>query len=623
MNNSVQQVAQEAAQEAREINVKVVGHELVSQKLFNVIMHLLLQNEVHTYDDCVRVIQFTENEPEGKFGGFRPEDKNIIINMQAHFDYACEALDDERLAKLGLRSHIWFGLLTTSIHEILHAIAYVIDPETVLNTDRQTLEDNLNEETQVHLRNLIRDYDVEPPLFEDDPFFGARYLEFYNKKIKDNAEQWAIHQKAVHDNNCIWTDEDVVCDSFREWYRVGYKHHEDPEWNKEVAPLLSADVVDETIGMTDQGMHDETTIAVGAEVEDLVVAQQIINTPAPVKTTVVDTYVPPTEGTVAAPTPEPLDIDPESLAALYNAEEPMDLPTSVDDYETTGMMFGANVAPYSELVEDPSRGPAAAPASAPKTEVAQPVESTQVNNVVDIPHVQTQLPLNTAPSTETRCRSCQKELVAEAKFCSFCGTGVAETPMPTMAPVAPTHTPNPTYPQASLNTQLPNHNLTAEQIRACVGDIFYRCWHHIYSKCGFSPGQNPQFAPHLRNAIAEPLSVIGIPCVDKILVAMDCTDQFGQYSKHAPVVNGMIRGKITKNLGLPSYTLYLNFNGVEVKRLIIPQNQWKTYDNGGYKPTAIRAQQGAMIIWLMDGDDSVPGQKWKAKIENGTLEWLV
>jgi hypothetical protein len=194
------------------------------------------------------------------------------------------------------------------------------------------------------------------------------------------------------------------------------------------------------------------------------------------------------------------------------------------------------------------------------------------------------------------------------------------TPAPTPAMPAQNM---PVYTQAPMATNLPNHNLSADQIRACVGEIFMRCWHHIYTKCGFMPGQNPQFSPQLRNAVAEPVSVVGIPCVDKILVAMDCTDDFGRYAKHAPAVNSMIRGKVTKNLGLPSYTLYFNFNGVEVKRLIMPQNMWKTNAQGGYSQPAGRAQQGAMICWLMDGDDSVPGQKWKAKIENGTLEWLV
>jgi hypothetical protein len=176
-----------------------------------------------------------------------------------------------------------------------------------------------------------------------------------------------------------------------------------------------------------------------------------------------------------------------------------------------------------------------------------------------------------------------------------------------------------------MRNDLPNHNLSNEQIRAAVGEVFIRCYQHIFSKCGFAPGQNPAFVPELRNAVMEPVSVLGIPCIDQIMVGMDSVDPMtGNFTWCVPAVEGMIRGKITKNLGLPSYTLYFNFNGHEQKRVIMPQNQWKvSATGGGYTGPAQRSQQGAMIIWMMDGDDSTPGQKWRAKIENGTLEWLV
>jgi hypothetical protein len=244
------------------------------------------------------------------------------------------------------------------------------------------------------------------------------------------------------------------------------------------------------------------------------------------------------------------------------------------------------------------------------------------------------------PKQETagaRCSNCGAELVQGAKFCSNCGTGTAETPMPELPqapvqqqaalPTAPPVGQQPVYHTSNarrpMRHDLPNHGHTAEQIRACVGEIFSRCYQHIFGKCGWSPGQNPSFAAESRNAVQEPLSVVGVPCVDQILIGMDSVDPMtGNYTWSVPPVNGMIRGKVTKDKQLPMYTLYFNFNGHESKRLIIPQNQWKASANG-YSGPAQRAQQGAMIIWLMEGDDTAPGKKWKAKIENGNLEWLI
>jgi len=579
-NQTVQEVAVEA------INVKIVGHELISKKLFDVVMHLLLANEVQSYGDCIRIIRFNVNEPDS-YGGFDYESKEVNINLKKHFDFASNLIiEDEALSRLSLRAHIWFGLLTTVVHEILHAVSFAIDPDTVINFTREELEDNIKEETARQLSILIRDYDTEPPLMDDDPFFSPLYMEFYIKKIKDNAEQWAINQNELHRTSLIWKHNEATEASFRKWYRISYDFADESEWDKDPAPLLAAEVEDEVILV----------------VNDPIITPEVINLPAA-----------PIDQTVLTPSVEivetlTMELDPESLAALYNAEEPIDIPEGDYSVETI----------HTEM-----------PTPAPTTVVVQP---TVAPTPAPAP-VQQPLPITTAlpPKQEitTVCKSCSTTLSANVKFCSNCGTSTVETPKPVIEPTPQAvNQPAMTYPQhapqAQMPNNLPNYNLTAEQIRACVGDIIVRCYQHIYSKCGFRPGQNPQFAPEHRQAIAEPVSVLGIPCIDKILIAMDAIDAMtGRYQKQVPVVNGMIRGKTTKNMGLPSYTLYLNFNGHMVKRLILPQNQWKDNGQGGYSQPAIRAQQGAMILWMMDGDDSVPGQKWKAKIENGALEWLV
>jgi hypothetical protein len=157
-------------------------------------------------------------------------------------------------------------------------------------------------------------------------------------------------------------------------------------------------------------------------------------------------------------------------------------------------------------------------------------------------------------------------------------------------------------------------------------EVFKRCVNHIFTKCGWAPGQNPSFVAELRGAILEPISMSGIPDIDKFLIGIDITDPAtGQYIVNSPYTAhaGMIKGKVTKNQGLPSYTLYFNYNGMEIKRFIAPQNQWKVNKAGtGYSAPAISAQNGAQIAWVMDGaDDS--SKKWRCKFENGVLQWFV
>ena len=581
-----------SAQPAREavldtIDVKVRGHQYISKKLFEVVTHILVDQGVEELK-CINEIEFSTEEPSGKFGTFNIETLNITINLQKNFDFAVEMVKDERSSTLSLRSHLWYNLLTTVIHEILHGMAYKIDPEKMIKDKRDIVEEEIQKETTVYLEELIRDYEVEPAAMADEPYFGGLYMEFYVKNIKENAEQWAINQAIVHDEEVIWKDGDCVCDTFRQWYRISYDLEKDKSWDREVKPPETVEVV--------------------IEEAKAVIAEATVDAQLPV--------------IVIGDTPDVVELTAKAKANVEAVVEPVALPEGIDPE----MMALMDVEEVAEVNMEEAFTPAA-------------VQTPLAENVVIAQTAAATPPLTVAdpslPEKHLACKTCSATLSEGAKFCSICGTSTETTAMPNLTGPAP-QTPvvqQPVYTQAPQFSQgakrpmrhdLPNYNHTAEQIRACVGAVFNRCYQHIFSKCGFMPSQNPSYAPEIRNAVMEPISVVGIPFIEQILIGMDSLDPLnGTFTWCVPPVNGMVRGKITKNLGLPSYTLYFNFNGHEAKRLLMPQNQWKVGGNGTYSAPAQRSQQGAAIIWMMDGDDNAPGQKWRAKIENGALEWLI
>ena len=59
-----------------EFNVKIVGHQHISKKLFEIIMHLLIDYEVVDYK-AVNEIVFSADEPE-KFGAFDVDTRKIL-----------------------------------------------------------------------------------------------------------------------------------------------------------------------------------------------------------------------------------------------------------------------------------------------------------------------------------------------------------------------------------------------------------------------------------------------------------------------------------------------------------------------------------------------------------------
>jgi len=574
--------------------VMIYGQELISKKFYEVIEHLLTEYEIFEYE-AVNNIRLKTDEPEGMFGYFDMESKDIGINLHNHFKSACEMVKDDRLSNMSFKTHLWFGLLTTIIHELIHAMSFTIDTEKMINGDKEKIDEEVRKETRARIADFIRSYDTEPSPMEDEPFFGTLYAEFYVKHIKENSEDWAIKQNEMHNTGFYWQEDKLTCSTFREWYRSAYKCADKIEWDIEPQKLITVSsenkkIITSTLGGTPMVQESTAEENVPAEpVAPLVENQEATNS-----------Y-----------------FDPESLAALYNAEEPIDI--AEGDYYVED-----NVAPATTTVEMQAAA------------MAKP-------NVAPTPASPVQQPLPTKqPEQITLCKTCNTALNTGAKFCFNCGTSIVETPAPNWTAGLPPTQPATVLPAApqppAQNTQqfsssarrpmrhdLPNYNLTAEQIRACIGEIITRCYQHIFSKCGWRPGQNPSFAPELRSAVQEPISIVGIPCIEQVLIGMDSVDSLtGNFTWCVPAVNGMIRGKVTKDKLLPSYTLYFNFNGHEAKRLIVPQNQWKEGKGAsGYSGPAQRAQQGAMIIWLIDGDDTSTGKKWRAKIENGTLDWLI
>jgi hypothetical protein len=177
-------------------------------------------------------------------------------------------------------------------------------------------------------------------------------------------------------------------------------------------------------------------------------------------------------------------------------------------------------------------------------------------------------------------------------------------------------------PGQQLRTGLVNHNWTAEQFRHIVERILFRAYAHLFNKCGYNIMAKPAFDETQKWGVLEPVFV-GDACdddeVNKVLLAHDVIEN-GINRINVPITDGFIRGFCTKKGMLPCYTLYFNANGQEIKRILLPTNPWKEKTPGVYSKPAMRAQQGAIIAWMMDGDDNAV-DKWKGRIENSAFYW--
>jgi hypothetical protein len=178
--------------------------------------------------------------------------------------------------------------------------------------------------------------------------------------------------------------------------------------------------------------------------------------------------------------------------------------------------------------------------------------------------------------------------------------------------------------QATPTTYTP-HSLAPEIMAAVMKSVWQVLYHHVFTKCGWQ--QNPQTGRFMFTNAAAVLEGINIQHIITLFGADNFIMEYDTLSADgAPageMFQGMIRGKITSQAGLPSYSLYLNINGQRIKRTLMPQNPDKVGANNAYTKSAAEAATGNMIVWIFKDEaaDNAPfNEKCAVTIKNNAYE---
>ena len=566
--------------------VAIYGSQYMSTKFLDIVKHVVMMDEFRR-EDMVRTIVFCPDKPVDQHGTplfacYKPPERMVAFNLQQHFDGSAELAKDVA-GQFALRGHIWYNMILSLFHEMYHAVLIITDTEP----DLEELESTCNDLADEALTALCREFDIEPPPMCDEPFFGTRYMEFYIREIKEGEASWCIRQDALHDGRHIHynDDRDEYIELFRSFIRYtlgGDPDQKDPVWDAPPKPL---NVIVEAAPIVEP-VAAQAEVAVGYN-------------PAP--------------WAVAQPDPQLT-----ATGVFHGMDEETAAMMAVDhDYD-----MGAESNAYTMEDYDMLPPEAAGMSSDAPVTVAQPALPMAV-------------PL--ATTTTAFCTKCGNSFSTEFAFCGGCGNPKAAavatvTPQPTYVQPTPTQHVVGTQPMGSqtqthrgapgqiLPNNLTNHNWEPMAFRAIVEQILFQLYAHLYNKCGYLGGMhNPCFSETGKWGVLERVSVGHIPNVEKVLYAHDFLDEQRIHRTMVPITDGFIRGFCTKQGMLPAYTVYFNANGQVIKRVLLPQNPWKM-KAGAYSKPALRAQQGAIIAWMMDGDDNTV-KKFRGYIENSVFHW--
>lgn len=594
-------------------DVQVIGLELLSPKFISIINHLLTRQPWG-----ITYLVFSAEYPEDKYGMFSTARELIVINVAQHWNSAVKLIEHNEHF-LSLRGHLWHNMLLSLFHELVHAKSHAEFPEQHAKMTVEEKDDMAEEVAAEELEELVKHFDIEPASMSEEPFFGTRYMQLYIDAISNGKETWQVRQNEMHDEKHVYLDESgsVLIESFRDYTRGIFDgKRKDKTWETEVQQLA--------------------TFTLPA-----VVAQPITNDIVVVDEQGVATVA--TEATMMAEEAQRKNTrDLEGQQAVVVVDELVE-PVGVgqhgwEDEALIHLLGEEHVA--SAVDVDPSftthhAGPTAAP------------------------------PTTAAPAGAF-CAKCGDPIIAANAFCSKCGNPTTAAAAPTSDAGAPWKTTAPavesTYnagvaphsawqtaydsPQQAhvqnrriekLDTGLPPHNLTGEQITAILREVYMRLYNFCFDKCGWQMplGANvlqdqtgtlcrDGFNRDVRDAVLGGISVADIPGVNQLIYAYRSIDANGQYAKIP--ADGMIRGWVAKEAKIPMFNLYLNVNapgGEAAKRVFIPQNPYKV-KNGKYSDTAMQAQGGAKIAYVINGDDRVPDndpRKYVADIKGGYLNF--
>jgi hypothetical protein len=196
-----------------------------------------------------------------------------------------------------------------------------------------------------------------------------------------------------------------------------------------------------------------------------------------------------------------------------------------------------------------------------------------------------------------------------------------QQPQQPVQPLAqqPVNQPQPTQNVTGQVQVYQPNGLTPQQIGAIVQGVATRIYEHIFTYCGRQLQSDVAFATP-EAVCSMPIQLT--PQEQSVIVKCNAQDAQGRWCPGMPTTNGLI-GSVTKSTKLPCYKIFINDNGPEKVRFIIPQNVNKRDGSGQLTKPAQMARGGSCIMYVMEGNDTIAeqtGKKFIFKIVDGVLQ---
>lgn len=568
-------------------DVLVVGTELVSARFLDVVKYVIdfiADGEDHGVNSIILSdldvpITLDSDEKSGYTQVMADACMHagaITINLEQTMQRCIEAvLEADTFSLYGVW---WHNMIVNVIHEILHCADFIQDAKPqhwlanyLLNKEgfADQMEKEVEKTADAIMKSLAQQVDIEPPVWGEEPYFAGQAMELYSGE--DGASQTAI--RWLNDRVFIYTcdpdtkDPAPICDFRGYMQAMSGDPADDDNWS---AKLL---VIDGDVAAAGEKLANGFQAAV----------EQTQNA---AEEAVMETAVQ----------------DPDAMDVMDVEYDELDEgPAGVED-SVEGVMFGAAQGGFMGAfgMADASPMPSIPTSAAPTP------------------------PPQQAPATQT-------PLADEvAGSFGFGPNGASTAPTTNVGP-APQPAAAPQYqPAASPQVQnLSNLGLDPDEVRRRFFSVASKIYNHVFTACEPRGGSlEAEWVKGFDNPDAVTKQPIMLTAEEsQVVVACDGMDDMGRWMRQRPTNDGKVFGMVTSKQGIPMYKLYINFNGHQLCRILLPQNPNIRNDANYLKTTAQAARSGQAIMYIREGDDAVkaanPAASLKAKrVNNGPWELI-
>lgn len=565
------------------VELAILGSEFVNEKLIGIV-HKAVEMEEDV--GLLSLVFRNDGFPTKVLGMAYPDVNGIAINLDYIWERSIEIAKEENC--LSLRAILWINLLSTLLHDLHHIQSGNIDREALeISRDKNgdgELDAEADEFAKMMLVRLAAQYDIEPPVMADLPYFATKLMELTTGEDKD--ANWVRTHVSLMEAGMIYHDPKpktgraVEIISYREYLKQTMDLDELKfpggvviDWDQPTTPISM--IMTKENGQV-EAVSAEPVESVLPDVEaeeeaEVVVAYQAANDQA-------------------AAVGEPgVSINSDQT------EEPAVEVIAEIQAETDGMDQAA-----VEAVVAAGQGVVATALFAPDMPATNPVYPDQPAMDPKTAGIPPEAAAFIGPAAAANM---QVPIPAATQAIQDTAAVAANMQVPTPEPI----------------TTYQDNGIAPDVFKAAMCEIYQICYHHIFTKCDRQQNSDVGFTAPAN--VLTPVHIGGVLQrygITNLVMSYDTMDAQGQYSTEK-CDGALVRGTIMKKTNLPAFDLFVNFAGHRLGRRLVPQNPAKiNKDGSGYTKSAQKARDGHAVMWIIDRDNDV----FKAAIEDNIYREL-